>query len=41
MSIDLTGVPGYRADALKGLSWSTSTPAGGSARFALDQVELR
>ncbi len=41
VSIDLTGVPGYRADALKGLSWSTSTPAGGSARFALDQVELR
>jgi imidazolonepropionase-like amidohydrolase len=41
VTLDLGSVPGYRADALKGLSWSTSTPAGGTARFALDQVELR
>lgn len=41
VTIDLVSVPGYRADALRGLSLSTSTPAGGSARFAIDQIELR
>lgn len=41
VTVDLGALPGYRAEALKGLSFSASAPAGGTSRFAIDQIELR